>query len=67
MEQIWLGFWSAIINANPVLLSGLAFFAGILLGNWIAIGRDKRNEYNQAVIPLRERLLEDVRRPTRVS
>lgn len=35
----------------------LTFFLGLLLGNWLAIGRDKRKEFNAAVAPIREWLL----------
>ncbi|MBB6066268.1 hypothetical protein [Pseudoxanthomonas broegbernensis] len=35
----------------------LTFFLGLLLGNWLSIGRDKRKEFNDAVAPIRSWLL----------
>lgn len=39
------------------LVSLLTFLLGLLLGNWLAIGRDKRKEFNEAVAPIRSWLL----------
>ncbi len=39
------------------LISFLTFLLGLLLGNWLAIGRDKRKEFNDAVGPVRSWLL----------
>lgn len=39
------------------LISFLTFFLGLLLGNWLAIGRDKRKEFNEAATPVRGWLL----------
>jgi hypothetical protein len=35
----------------------LTFFLGLLLGNWLALGREKRKEFNEAVAPVRSWLL----------
>ena len=40
----------------PFAASSIPFLIGLLWGHWIALGRDKRNEFNAAVDPLRERL-----------
>lgn len=40
-----------------VLVSFLTFLLGLLLGNWLAIGRDKRKEFNEAAAPIRGWLL----------
>lgn len=42
---------------NQVLISLFTFLLGYLLGHWLAIGRDKRKEFNAAVAPIREWLL----------
>jgi len=39
------------------LVSFLTFLLGLLLGNWLAIGRDKRKEFNEAGSPIRGWLL----------
>ncbi|WP_369929428.1 hypothetical protein [Xanthomonas sp. NCPPB 2632] len=46
------------------LLSLLTFLLGLVLGNWLAIGRDKRQEFNEAVSPIRRWLIEEMKRPT---
>ena len=45
---------------NPVIIalnSGIAFCLGLLIGNRLAIGRDKRKEYNAVAQPIRAALL----------
>ncbi len=42
---------------TATLISFLTFLLGLLLGNWLAIGRDKRKEFNDAVAPIRSWLL----------
>lgn len=42
---------------ETALLSILTFLLGLILGHWLAIGRDKRKEFNEAVAPVREWLL----------
>lgn len=49
---------------NALLLNLLTFFLGLLLGNWLAIGRDRRREFNEAVLPIRKWLLTDVDSPS---
>lgn len=49
----------------PELLNALAqpwvpvvtFLLGLLLGNWLALGRDRRKEFNDAADPVRSYLL----------
>lgn len=38
------------------LISLLTFFAGLLLGNRLAIGRDKRKEFNEIAFPLYKKI-----------
>ncbi|WP_328189796.1 hypothetical protein [Marinobacter sp. OP 3.4] len=35
----------------------LTLLLGGLIGNWLAIGRDKRKEYNAVVLPLKQKVL----------
>jgi cbb3-type cytochrome oxidase subunit 3 len=39
------------------LIGLLTFLLGLILGNWLAIGRDKRKEFNDAAAPVRAWLL----------
>jgi hypothetical protein len=41
------------------LLNAFTFLIGLLVGNRIAIGRDRRQESNAAIQPIRARLLVD--------
>ena len=52
-----------IINSYPSVFGLVTFFAGLILGNWLAIGRDKRKEFNEAALPIREWLLAEIARP----
>lgn len=36
-----------LVKNNSVLVSLFTFFLGLLIGNWQAIGRDKRKEFNE--------------------
>lgn len=45
----------------------LTFFLGLLLGNWLAIGRDKRKEFNEATTPIRGWLLHAKNEPNPFS
>ena len=46
------------------LISFLTFLLGLLLGNWLAIGRDKRKEFNEAGAPIRGWLLKAKDKPS---
>ena len=45
------------------LVSILTFLLGLLLGNWLAIGRDKRKEFNEAAAPIRGWLIKEKDEP----
>ena len=48
---------------SSVLFSALTFLLGLLLGNWLAIGREKRAEFNQAAVTVRAWLLREIAQP----
>jgi len=52
---------------NSVLVSLVAFFVGLFVGNRLAIGRDKRKEFNEAAQPIRAWLLMEVEWPSPYS
>jgi hypothetical protein len=39
------------INDNAPIFSILTFLIGLLVGNWLSIGRDKRKEFNDIAVP----------------
>lgn len=49
---------------NSVLISLLTFLLGLLVGNRLAIDRDKRKEFNEAAQPIRAWLLNEVVHPS---
>lgn len=53
-----------IRGIDPILQNSLTFLVGLIVGNRIAIVRDKRQEFNAAIAPVRARLLVDRKRPT---
>ena len=48
---------------TTTLVGFLTFLLGLLLGNWLAIGRDKRKEFNEAAAPIRGWLLNSKNSP----
>jgi hypothetical protein len=46
-----------LITLNSALFGGAGFFLGLYIGHRLALGRDRRNEYNEIIEPLRERLV----------
>ena len=48
-------------------LSIITFLLGLLLGNWLAIGRDKRKEFNEAAAPIRDWLIKEKEAPNPYS
>lgn len=53
-----------LIKDNAELFSLLTFFLGLALGHWLALGRDKRKEFNSASFPIREWLLKEINDPS---
>ena len=56
-----------VFAENAEVISIVGFLAGALVGNRIAIGRDKRNEFNTIVGPIRIRLVEALDSPNSAS
>lgn len=52
---------------TTTLISLLTFLLGLLLGNWLAIGRDKRKEFNEAAAPVLGWLLKAKESPSPYS
>lgn len=52
-----------IIKSNAELFTCLGFLIGLLLGNWLTIGQEKRKEFNEAILPIRKWILEELEGP----
>ncbi|MBX3652757.1 MAG: hypothetical protein KF686_01130 [Ramlibacter sp.] len=57
-------FLDLIRGIDPLLFNALAFLVGLIAGHWIALGRDKRQEFNAAVKPIREGIINADRMPS---
>ena len=40
-----------------LIYSSITFLLGLLIGNWMAIGRDRRREFNETATPLYKKLI----------
>lgn len=49
-----------VIKDNPVSYGAISFLTGTLFGHWLAIGRDKRKEFNEISRPIRLGLLKQI-------
>ncbi|RZG16805.1 hypothetical protein EXT47_05620 [Pseudoalteromonas sp. CO342X] len=49
---------------NPILTGMFGVAVGALLGHNFALGRDKRKEYNEVVVPLKSAIREKVNDPS---
>jgi hypothetical protein len=48
----WTVFWAVF-----------SFLAGLILGHWLNLDRDKRKEYNEVALPVRKSLLKELEDP----
>jgi len=53
-----------LVKENAELFTALGFFIGLGLGHWLALGRDKRREFNDAALPIREWLIGQINNPS---
>ena len=53
-----------IIHGNPEMFGFLTFFLGAGFGHWLTLSRDKRKEFNDAALPIRTWLLNEVNEPS---
>ena len=59
--------WPEIAEFSPVILSTLTFLLGLFLGNRLALGRERRIEFNAAAAPVRAWLLKEIKQPANPS
>ena len=52
---------------DPILLSLFTFFAGLLIGHRLTLGREKRKEFNEVAQRVRSVLLSECERPSPYS
>jgi len=48
---------------SAIAWSALSFFLGLLIGHWLALGRDKRKELNELGAPLRSWVIAQLSSP----
>lgn len=61
---MFLEYVQSIIRCNTELFGLLTFFVGLGFGHWLALGRDKRQEFNETASPIREWLLGEIKSPS---
>lgn len=47
-----------------LIINVLTFLLGMIVGHWLAVHRDRRREFNEAVQPIRKWLLSETERPS---
>lgn len=61
---MFLEYVQPTIRSHAELFGLLTFFVGLGFGHWLALGRDKRQEFNEAALPIREWLLCEIKSPS---
>jgi hypothetical protein len=56
--------WSK--DLDPILLSLLTFFLGLFIGHKLSLNRARRQEFNEAAIPIRTWLLSEIDGPSSI-
>lgn len=52
------------IQEHASIVSLATFLLGLIIGNYLAIGRDKRKEFNESAKPIRAFLLSEAKEPS---
>lgn len=55
-----IDYASEVLRDNAHWFGLLTFFIGLIVGNWLAVSRDRRKEFNEAARPIRTALLQQL-------
>jgi hypothetical protein len=55
--------WRTLTSLSPTVVGLLTFLLGLLAGDRLSLGRERRTEYNDAATPIRAWLLSELKQP----